>query len=293
VITLGYDFKKFGGKATNIYTPEFIPKGFDVDHDITENDLYALFQQNLNKFSFDLGYRYVHNSNYGNQHVPAAGISYRLSKNSFLKASATKGFRSPAIVDLFLFPTSMDSLQPEKLWNYELSWGQSFLDGNLDFEITGYIIDGENMIQEVLITVPPPVKQNSGTFTNKGIELSSNYNLRQNLHFSLNYTYLNTSREFKYAPEHEINFHGMYQLKPVSFMLYLKYINNLNTFISENEVTMQNYTLVNLKVNWKARKWLNVFVEGNNLLNTSYEIDKGYPMPGINVLGGIELRYHK
>jgi len=292
VLTVGYDFKKFGGKATNIYTPEFIPKGFDTDQEITENDIYALFQQNFNKISFDIGYRFVNNSQYGNQHIPAAGITYRLSSASFLKAAATKGFRSPAIVDLFLFPTSTDSLQPERLWNYELSWGQSFMDGKLDFEITGFIIDGENMIQEVLIAVPPPVKQNTGAFTNKGIEISSNYILRENLYFKLNYTWLNTSKEFKYAPEHEVNFHGRYQLKPVSFMLFLKYVNNLNTFVSENEITSENYTLLNLKVNWNVLKWLNVFVEGNNLLNTTYEIDKGYPLPGINVLGGIELRYH-
>jgi iron complex outermembrane receptor protein len=292
VITVGYDYKKFGGKATNIYTPEFIPKGFDMDHEMTENDLYALLQQNFDRVSFDIGYRYVNNSNYGNQHIPAAGITYRLTPASFLKAAATKGFRSPAIVDLFLFPTSTDSLQPERLWNYELSWGQSFMDGKLDLEVTGFIIDGENMIQEVLIAAPPPVKQNTGAFTNKGIEVSSDYKIRENLNFNLNYTYLNTSKEFKYAPEHELNFHGRYRLKPVSFMLFLKYVNNLNTFVSENEVTSENYTLLNVKVIWNALKWLNVFLEGNNLFNTSYEIDRGYPLPGINVLGGIELRYH-
>jgi iron complex outermembrane receptor protein len=292
VLTLGYDFKKFGGKASNVYTPEFIPKGFDVEHEITENDIYALVQQSIKRLSFDVGYRYVRNSIYGDQHVPAGGITFKLNHNAFLKASATKGFRSPAIVDLFLFPTSTDTLRPEKLWNYELSWGQSFLEGDLDLEITGFIIDGENMIQEVLITAPPPIKQNTGAFTNKGIEFSTNYTLKKILNFNVNYTYLNTSRDLKYAPEHEINFNGRYQLKPVSFMLYLKYINNLNTSVGEGGVTKENYTLLNLKINWKATEWLNVFLEGNNLLNTTYEIDKGYPLPGINVLGGIELRYH-
>ena len=293
VITLGYDFKKFGGEATNIYTPEFIPKGFDTEHEITENDIYALFQQSIKKFSFDVGYRFVNNSNYGNQHVPAAGISYRFKPNSFVKASATKGFRSPAIIDLFLFPTSTDTLTAEELWNYELTWGQSFVDGKLDFEITGYIIDGENMIQEVLIATPPPVKQNTGAFTNKGIEFTSNYHPLNNLNFSLNYTYLNTSQAFKYAPKNEINFHGFYNLKPVSFMLYLKYVNGLNNYIGQDEVTTINYTLLNLKVNWQTTGWLNVFLEGNNLLDTKYQIDRGYPMPGINVLAGVELRYRK
>lgn len=293
VITLGYDLKKFGGEATNIYTPEFIPKGFDTAHEIIENDIYALFQQNIKRFSFDLGYRFVNNSMYGSQHIPAAGISYRFTPNSFVKASATKGFRSPAIVDLFLFPTSTDTLYAEQLWNYELSWGQALLNSKLDFEITGFIIDGENMIQEVLITTPPPVKQNTGAFTNKGIEFTSNYQALNNFNFSLNYTYLNTSQAFKYAPKNEINFHGFYNLQPVSFMLYLKYVNGLNNYIGRDEVSTINYTLLNLKVNWQATKWLNVFLEGNNLLDTQYQIDRGYPLPGINVLAGLELRYRK
>ena len=293
VITLGYDFKKFGGKASNIYTPEFIPKGFDVEQDIRENDLYALLHQNINRFTFDIGYRYVHNSSYGNQHVPAAGVTLKVSRNAFLKASATKGFRSPTIVDLFLFPTSTDTLKAENLWNYELSWGQSFLEGKLDLELTGFLIDGDNMIQEMLITTPPPIKQNTGAFTNKGIEFVSNYDLSGNMNLSLNYTYLKTSRDFKYAPEHEINIHGRYQLKPVSFILLLKYINNLNTSVSESGTTKENYALLNFKVNWMATDWLNVFLEGNNLFDTTYVIDAGYPMPGINVLTGIELRYHK
>jgi len=293
VITLGYDFKKFGGEASNIYTPEFIPKGFDTEHEITENDIYALFQQSIKKFSFDVGYRFVNNSKYGNQHVPALGISYRFTPNSFVKASATKGFRSPAIIDLFLFPTSTDTLTAEELWNYELTWGQSFLEGKVDFEITGYIIDGENMIQEVLIATPPPVKQNTGAFTNKGMEFTTNYHPLNNLNFSLNYTYLNTSQAFKYAPKNEINFHGFYNLKPVSFMLYLKFVNGLNNYIGQDEVTTINYTLINLKINWQATSWLNVFLEGNNLLDTKYQIDRGYPMPGINVLAGVELRYRK
>ena len=293
VITLGYDYKKFGGEATNIYTPEFVPMGFDNEHEITENDIYALFQQNINKFSFDLGYRYVNNSTYGNQHIPAAGISYRFTPKSFLKASATKGFRSPAIVDLFLFPTSTDTLNAEELWNYELSWGQSLLNGKLDFEVTGFIIDGENMIQEVLINTPPPLKQNTGAFTNKGVEFTSNYQVLNNLNFSLNYTHLNTSQAFKYAPKNEINFHGFYNLQPVSFMLYLKYVNGLNNYVGQDEVSTINYTLLNLKVNWQATNWLNVFLEGNNLLDTQYQIDRGFPLPGINVLAGVELRYRK
>ena len=38
--------------------------------------------------------------------------------------------------------------------------------------------------------------------------------------------------------------------------------------------------------------WLERVTNRIPLINTTYKIDKGYPLPGINVLGGIELRYH-
>jgi outer membrane receptor protein involved in Fe transport len=36
---------------------------------------------------------------------------------------------------------------------------------------------------------------------------------------------------------------------------------------------------------------LEVFVDGNNLTNTQYQINWGYPMPGINFNAGFNVKF--
>jgi iron complex outermembrane receptor protein len=294
VITIGIDAKRFGGRPTNIYSPPGIPDGFDQEYRINETDLYALVQQRIvDKLSVEAGYRFVNNSLYGTAHVPAFGIAYQLSKNTGLKASATKGFRSPAVVDLFLFPVANENLEPENLWNYELAWNQTSGNGKLNVELTGFYINGKNMIQAVVITAPPPVKINTGEFRNKGIEVTADYRISENLGMLMNYTFLSTSKELLYAPEHEMNFQGRYNWRSFTFMADFKFVNGLNTSVTENEVTTENYALLDFKINWLALNWMNLFVDLNNVFDTDYQIDLGYPLPGFNMIGGLEFRFQQ
>jgi iron complex outermembrane receptor protein len=291
VITIGIDAKRFGGRPTNIYSPPGVPDGFDQEFRINETDLYALVQQRIaDKLSAEAGYRFVNNSHYGTAHVPAFGIAYQLSKNTGLKASATKGFRSPAVVDLFLFPVANENLEPENLWNYELAWNQTSRNGKLNLELTGFYIDGKNMIQAVVITAPPAVKINTGEFRNKGIEITADYKINENLGMLMNYTFLSTSKELLYAPEHEMNLQGRYNWKSLTFMADFKFVNGLNTSVAENEITTENYALLDFKITWLALKWMNLFVDLNNVFDTDYQIDLGYPLPGFNMIGGLEFR---
>jgi len=56
-------------------------------------------------------------------------------------------------------------------------------------------------------------------------------------------------------------------------------------------VVTQNYTLLNARLTAQPLKCLELFVAGNNLLNTTYQINSGYPMPGINYNAGFNLRF--
>lgn len=292
VLTLGVDYKDFGGKANNRNTPPGVPKGFDVDQSISEADVYALVQHHFGeKVSVNAGYRLVNNSEYGTEHVPAAGISFRASDLTVLKASASKGFRSPTIVDAFLFPVSNDSLRPERLWNYEIGLTQSLFGQRLNAELTAFLIDGDNLIQETLIGAPPPVKINTGEFTNKGFELALNYKATRMFGAVFNYAYVNTSRAVKYTPEHSINVHGTFSKAWLSAMLGIQHNSNLWVVpaVPESGIAGErtSYTLLNMRVDVRPAKWFSIFVEGNNLLDQEYQIDRGYPMPGINYLAGL------
>ena len=57
------------------------------------------------------------------------------------------------------------------------------------------------------------------------------------------------------------------------------------------EVITPNYFLLNARLSVHPLKQMELFVAGNNLLNQQYEINYGYPMPGINFMGGVNLKF--
>ena len=60
-----------------------------------------------------------------------------------------------------------------------------------------------------------------------------------------------------------------------------------------NNIQKVNYLVLNARISYEINKCLNVYLSGNNLLNSEYEINYGYPMPGINFSGGINFKFRK
>jgi len=290
VLTLGVDVKNFGGEARDETLPPPARVGFDEDLSITETDVYALLQQKLwEKFTVYAGIRLINNSEYGNQTVPNIGAAFQLSPNTTFKAAATKAFRSPAIIDLFLFPPANEDLQPEELWSYEISVGQTLFNRQLNLELAAYYMEGDNLIQEVVISAPPPTRINTGSFINKGIELDMKYISNGPFQTQFNYQYLASSRDFLYAPAHDLNLKLSYEFKVARLSIGMQHVSDLNVQPGPDPL-LESYTLVNSSVAVNITSWLTFFVEGNNLLDTDYQIDLGYPLPGANVLSGVKIR---
>ena len=280
-ITLGSDFKQFGGLAN---------RGMAANQLKTVNE-FALYgytqQQLLKKLILSAGLRWENNSNYGNEFIPMGGINYNPTATTTLKGSVSKGFRSPTIMETYLFAPNAD-LKPERLVNYEISWLQSFLDSHLNVELTAYRAKGENMIQVVGV-YPNMQRQNVGSFTNQGMEFSANYWVTRNLFVCTNYNYLDLSTPIVAAPRQQINLSANYTYKIWNLNAALQHIDKLYTSLSPMHTA--NYTLLNARLAAKPLSCLEVFITGNNLLNQKYEITYGYPLAEANVSGGINYRF--
>ncbi len=290
-ITLGIDYKNFGGTAENDSLPPPAKVGFDQAQRVNETDFYALVEQTLQeKLTLEGGIRFIQNSLYGSATTPAVGLAWQVSGGTTLKASAAKAFRSPAIVDAFLFPPSNEDLQPEEVWNYEVSWLQHLLNNTMSLEVSGFISEGENLIQVVpSATAGPPQRRNTGTFSNRGVELQAKY-VPSQWNFMLNYGFLNVSETVLFAPRHTLGLVANYHTARWSGQVELKQVSGLNISLMP-DIPDENYTLLNTRLQWKAIDWLQLFIEGNNLLNQQYQIENGYPMPGANGLAGIQLHF--
>ncbi len=293
MITTGFDFKNFGGHAWDDYqgTRE------NVDWiDTTTNEMagYLIIQQTLfNKLTLNAGLRLENNEYFGTECIPQAGLAYRPFTQTVLKASVSKGFRSPTIRELFYraaWAGANPDLKPERMINYELSIGQAFFRGRLFAELTGFIVDGDNKI--VTEGAYPNFKnENSGEFKNKGIELSVRWEAMKNLRLQGNYSYLDMENPILNAPEQQVFVSASYRLNRWTLSANYQYIHNLYSVLETRSVpaVTESYGLLDAKLSYRPLKWLDVFVKGENLTDKAYEIVYQYPMPGITVFGGINV----
>lgn len=288
-ITIGTDFKQYGGIINQLPIKDTL---------ITINELaaYAYAQHTLfEKLTLSAGLRLENNSKYGSELVPLAGITFNPSGSTTLKTSISKGFRSPTIMELYMnAPVPNPDLQPERMMNYEISWLQSLFSNKLSFELTAFKAIGSNMIT-VTGAFPNLKKENTGSFNNQGIEFSAKYAVCKNLFLHANYSYLDLSKVVIAAPRQQLNISANYNYKIWNLNVSTQYIEKLCTFISPNPsvppVVQPNYFLLNTRLSARPLKQLEIFVAGNNLLNQQYEINYGYPMPGINFNGGFNVKF--
>ncbi len=305
-ITLGLDYMQYGGKGSPIATVlrdedgnVIMPPQFEISEynntwmTMSNTAVYTSIQQILfQNIVLNGGLRFEMNDTYGNECIPQIGLSWNLTTETTLKGSISKGYRPPSIRELYLFPPANEILLPERMVNYEIGWTQYWLKGKMKTELVGFMSDGENIIVMVPPAPPPPPQyKNTGSFNNKGIEFSFDYSPMQDLKIHTNYTYINMAEPLPATPEHNLFLSGIYHYKRFHFKLKLQNIFNLYNETGRGvEVIESAYQVLGARIGYRATKFMNIYVSGHNLLNQDYQINYGYPMPGITVFAGINLK---
>jgi iron complex outermembrane receptor protein len=228
-----------------------------------------------------------HNSVYGNEPVPAAGLAFNPAPATTIRASVSKGFRSPTIRELYLFTPANAHLKPERMVNYELGIAQQFFRQKLSLELTVFKANGENLITTV-ITSEGPKNENSGEFANSGIELAAKLNTNKYFSLNANYSYITMDKVILGTPEQKLFVSSAFKYNKFAVNMSFQHIHNLSTRIVP-EITRESYSLLNAKVSYFFNKYIDVFIKGENLTNRKYTINYGYPMPGIIAFGGVNL----
>ena len=167
--------------------------------------------------------------------------------------------------------------------------------GKINTELVGFISEGGNIIVMVPpFPPPPPQYKNTGSFNNKGVELSWDYRPADRLKFHANYAYINMVKPLPATPEHNLFLSGNYRYQKLNFTLKLQNIFNLHNETGQGvEVIEDSYHIMGLRVGYQATKFMNVYVYANNLLNQQYQINFGYLMPGTTVFAGLNLKLVK
>lgn len=283
-LTGGFDAKLYGGNAyrnpqTEIY----------ADH-IKLNEVagYLFVQQEIGRFMANAGIRLEHHELYGNEWIPQAGLSFKAAEQTHLKLSVSKGFRTPNMRELYMYRTANENLLPERSWSYDFTISQGFLENRLTTELTLFYIKGDNTIIPIQIDGSMQ-NMNAGEFTNKGVEFALNYQILNNVQLLSNYSYLHMDTPIAGAPRHKAYMGLVYTPGKFSFSLGAQVINKLYLISEQDNVQTDSFTLVDARASYKALRWLELFVKGDNLLAQKYETMSGYPMPRATFMGGVSI----
>jgi iron complex outermembrane receptor protein len=248
--------------------------------------------------------------------TPRAGLTFTPLSSLTLYANYGEGFRAPTTLELFAFPAfgSNPDLRPMTSRTYELGmrtrpW--SWLEGNLAV----FLIDVKD---EIVF---------DGTFTNvnlpksrrQGVEAGVRLRPHARIDIQANYTFtdatfrtdavLSTGTVEKgdrvpLVPEHRVNSTIAYRpLAGLELSLNGQYVGRqvlLNDEPNAQAYRVQDAFILGARgaYTWKQVTW---WVQGNNLTNARYEtygVLGGFPAepnvmpaPGINVLGGVTVRF--
>ncbi|MCH5222120.1 MAG: TonB-dependent receptor [Muribaculaceae bacterium] len=284
--TIGFDFDRYtgqipfsGGKEHTEGSLSTMARKY-----ITEYSPYITFAQKLcnNHIVLNGGLRLANSSMFSSKLIPQVGFVIHPANSWQIKGSIAKGYRNPSFHEMYLYAPANPDLEPENMLNYELALGKSF-GRYFSIDLTAYFCKGYDMIQTVDMK-----NVNTGSFINKGIEVSAKSNPIDNVVIRASYSYLHTTlSNLTGAPSNQyylgINWkitnklHADAELKGVGNLYVGGYIEN------------QNYALLNMKFNYRLIKCLDLFINFDNVTNTQYVINRGYDMPGFTVMGGFKL----
>ena len=289
--TVGVDYQHIYGRAyyTNRETGEVVntqQRQMQSCHSHA-NDIagYVDFRQDLTEWlTIDAGLRYDHHSVAGSEWIPQGGIVVRPIATGEVKAMVSKGFRRANPKEMYLYKSANEELEPERLWNYELSWRHR-LDGGLNYGVNLFYIKGDNMIQTINMK-----NVNTGEIENYGAELEVKYPICPSFTINGNASYLHMKNKIVAAPEATCYLGIDYHHDKWLATLGAQYVNHLYTAVGDNE-TKKNFCLLDASVTYAATKALSLWVRGENLLAQKYEINLGYPMPRATFMGGVSVSF--
>lgn len=287
-MTIGFDFARYSGEIPlsggNVHSPGSIST---MDRkSITEYSPYITIAQNLldRRLTLNAGLRVANSSMFSTRAVPQVGVVANPWSSVTLKASAAMGYRNPSFRELYLYRMANPDLEPERMWNYEVSAHKSF-SSLIDLDLTLYYSRGSNLIQ-----VLDMKNVNTGSFINKGIEASIGFRPIKTISLNATYSYLHSSlSNLTGAPRHQYFIGADWRLIS-SFTLSAQLKGVARLYVAP-DVATQSYALLNLKAAYQLLRPLQLTLSLDNITNARYVINRGYPMPGFTAMGGFRLSF--
>jgi iron complex outermembrane receptor protein len=244
----------------------------------------------------NLGLRYDHFSDFGEEFSPRAGLNWEFVDNYFLKLNYGRAFRAPIYNELYSPTTGNSDIEPETTDSYELGLAARFWPA-VNWQVTYFYRERNDFI-----TLVDGVQQNVGKVINRGVEAQLKYDFSRGSYLSLNYTHIDPEECPYYQPERMGAVVANWRLnKYLNWNAHCLYRGGWRRQEEDPRDDLDDYTIVNTKLT--VRQFLPGFdglelgLSVFNLFDEEYYEPSTYnqglpgdfPLPGRNFL--VELRY--
>ncbi|WDF81014.1 TonB-dependent receptor [Mucilaginibacter sp. KACC 22773] len=280
-----------------------------ISDDTAHNSIISVYTSlffKSNIFHMELGGRYNHHSKYGDNFTYTINPSLYLADQFKVFGTIASAFKSPSLYQLSS-QYGNSKLKPETTTSYEAGFDWEVVKNALSFNTVFYKRNTKDVIYFFSESVPPysSFYKNGSFQKDKGFETELKYNSNK-LTASAYFAYV-TGKQTDEAGKQTAN---LYRRPKNTFGANVSYQACANFLIGVNYkytgnradqnfatypstiTTLKSYNLVDLHLQLKATKNLDVFGDLNNVLDQKYTDWLGYNTRGINFTLGAKYRFN-
>ena len=234
-------------------------------------------------------------SDYGSEFTYGLGVSFIFSKYTSLKLSFAKSFRAPNFGELYYPGASNPSLHPERGWH-----------GDLVFSLKTKHVSCESglfirYMEEEIASYPPLyIPYNTEQSLYPGAEMQIRIELIEHFFIDASYTFIYSYNlgggrtitdddRVPRLPLHEGHLYLSYKTDTTVIRLGgdIK-----SEWFTDNtySTTVPAHIVLNANLRQQLTDFLILTIALDNILNTQYQLVYNYPMPGISLRWGLELK---
>jgi iron complex outermembrane receptor protein len=281
-IKIGFDWQNFGGTYKD-YAPVSPTSAARYENDYAP---YVLLAQKVGITALMIGLRYAYNDRWGHEFIPQAGLTFSLYEGNEVYFSVSKGYATPAMATVIYFP---DDLKPEDYWQYEAGMQQEF-GRAFNLILSAFQTEGRNTLK----IDPADMKAKNNGFTLvRGVEADLSVKIFDIIKLGGNAAYCEPGeKSADISLLTALSYISLNIAKTADIKFEAEFAKN--RYGADNKLEkLGDYMVLNASAGCKADFLGNgsaIFVEASNLLNTKYEVKKGYPAPGFVIRSGVVLK---
>jgi vitamin B12 transporter len=270
----------------------------DNTKNVKDNKNTYVYLTNSNRFGntvFSQSIRYDDYNNFDDKLTGKIGLKYNVTKDLFVKSNIASGYNVPNIMEeLNPWGGSNAELNPEDSTSYDISLGYK------GFEITYFYHKIKDLIEwydaDGWGGNPGIYKNLDGKSKFKGVEMSFNENLSDDIFFTSSYTYLDARNkdgvELQKRPKHTLNVGvDYYGISDLHLGVYTTYTGARYNSDDRAGVQTGKYAVVDAVVNYDLDENVLLYAKLNNLFDRYYQESDGFATAGFNTFIGIRAQF--